>query len=403
MRNSRLLITPYPHQLDNVMHFHLNRYKSADWSDCGIWKSLIALLKFDALWASEVVDRLLVVCPLSVMNSWYTDIKNQTSYIPIKVVGNAEQKISLLKGNGDIFLITYDSIVGKGVNKGKVFLALCDSFEGKNMIILDEATMIKSWVANRTQALDSLCKEIKYSMFLSGTFMPQNIEEIFTIYRLMDGGQTFGDNIYSARAHYMEDVSPSEKFKKWVLKKETQEEFQTKLYENAFRLRKEDCLSLPEKVKLFRYSQLSEEQLNAYNSMRSELHVELDNATIDAKNVLTKLEKLQQITSGFIYDTVRGIHRFPCPKYGVVKEVLEQVPDEKALIFCKYRAELTELQKYLTTQGIESRLIHGSLSEKQRANAITEFRGNTDRQVMIAQQETGGYGLTLGEGNHIVY
>jgi SNF2 family DNA or RNA helicase len=282
-----------------------------------------------------------------------------------------------------------------------MFAALLEKFSGDNMIICDEATMIKSIEAKRTQALIALCDEIKYSMFLSGTFIPQDLQDVFTIYRAMDGGATFGENIYVARSKYMQNVGDI--YPKWELSPDKREEFISKLYNRGIRLRKEDCLDLPPKVEEIRKCYLTSQQAVYYNKMRKELSVELDDVSISAANMLSRLSKLQQIVGGFIYDSAGHSHFIPSAKYGLLTEILEQIGDDKVVIYARYRQELEKIQAHLAFLGYGSTLLHGGLNEKTRAWNIHEFRTNPKMKALVAQISTGGYGLTIVEANHIIY
>lgn len=389
------------HQLASVNQFHIRAPKTADWSSCGVGKSLVALSKFDALYSIGLVKYMLVVCPVSVMSSWRDEIKKHTSFTVTTLSGTMEQRINKLNGDSQIYLITYDAIASRGIGKMSMFMALMGKFHNGNMIVCDEATMIKSIEAKRTQALIALCDGIKYSMFLSGTFIPQDLQDIFTIYRAMDGGQTFGENIHEARNNYMDNVGDA--YPHWILREDKREEFLSKLYLRAVRLRKEDCVDLPPKVTEIRKCHLTAQQAVHYNKMRREFHVEYEGGLITVNNVLSKLSKLQQIIGGFIYDDKKIAHKIPSAKYDLIGEILSQVGDDKVVIYARYIEELNQIQDYLKSNGYKCTCLHGSLPEPTRAANIKKFRTLPEIKVLVAQISTGGYGLTVVEANHIIY
>lgn len=391
----------YKHQIASVLQFHIQAQKTADWSDCGVGKSLIALSKFDALRDAGVAKCLLVVCPLSVMSSWRDEVDLHTNFRVTTLSGPMEKRIELLKSDSEVFLITYDAIASRGSGKLYMFAALLEKFSGNNMIICDEATMIKSIEAKRTQALIALCDAITHSMFLSGTFIPQDLQDIFTIYRAMDGGLTFGENIYAARNIYMQNVG--DMYPKWELRPEKRDEFILKLYSHGIRLRKEDCIDLPPKVTEIRKCYLTPEQAVYYNKMRKNLCVELDDVSISVKGILSKLSKLQQIIGGFIYDSAGASHYIPSSKYNLLTEILEQVGDDKVVIYARYRQEITKIQAHLAALGFDSVPLHGGLNDKARSSNIHYFRTDPKIKALVAQVSTGGYGLTVVEANHVIY
>lgn len=394
----------YKHQYDNVQRFHLHYPKTADWSDCGIGKSLIALTKFVTLYEVGAAHKLLIVCPLSVMTSWKQEVLNHTQLKITALTGTLEQRINKLQNGDHVYLITYDSIAGKH-GKMDMYMALLEVFSGNNMIICDEASMIKSIKANRTKALIALCDTIKFSMFLSGTFMPQDLQDVFTIYRAMDGGETFGENIYSARHQYMVNMNPPGSFPKWELNPKMKPLFLSKLYERAIRVRKEDCVELPSKVFEKKYVWMTPQQNEHYNKMRTELKTELDNKVITSANILTKMTKMQQIVGGFLYDKEGNPHHIGSKKYDTLLEIIRNDvrEDEKVVIYARFKEELLTIHRTLQENGYKGELLYGGLTADKRTEVIKSFREDSKVKALIAQIATGGYGLTVVEANHIVY
>ncbi len=200
-----ILRTPlWKHQVNNLQ-FHLSKPKTADWSDCGTGKSATALGKFSILYRDGLAKKLLIVCPLSVIEAWAIEIQKHTYFNFTKLVKGLDNNIRLLGENSQIFLITYDSIPGR---KSSTLGILLEKLIGArfNMIIVDEATYIQSFSALRTKALTLLCENIKYSLFLSGTPVTNDATKILTIYKLMDDGETYGSNIFRSRNNYFMNV-----------------------------------------------------------------------------------------------------------------------------------------------------------------------------------------------------
>jgi len=404
----------YKHQLFNLT-FHLGREKSADWSDCGTGKSLTALGKFIHLYLYKKATVLLIVCPLSVMESWVEEAEKHTLFKATKLLGSITSKINKLQDNSQIYIVTYDSIAGR--EDHRLFKALLQKHF--DMIILDEATHIKNWGAKRTRALCALCDSIKYSISLSGTFIPQHPEDVLTMYRVMDGGKTFGKDIYVSKNQYFENVGYN--FPDWQLRKDKEEEFKNKLWVNAIRTKKEDCLDLPPKIFKHYYCYMTTEQQNKYKEISTSVKVSYLEATLlgnkwdnpsplgnkwDNPSPLVSIIKLQELASGFLYTNSIGVSSMRIERYGwsktnLLREVLTDIGDEKVIIYYNMYQEAEDII-FNALVGKKVAIINGSLTQEERKDNLDKFR-NTDCQYLVAQVEAGGYGITLTQANHILY
>ncbi len=385
----------YRHQMNNLK-FHMRYSRTADWSDCGTGKTLTALAKFRILYNSKLAKRALVICPLSVIETWASEIKSHTDFRYTILSGSIDHKIFQLKDKSQIFITTYDSMIKKEL----LFSILDKSFD---MIICDEATMIKSRNAQRTKAITALVEFIPYSMFLSGTPITNNPESVFTIYRAMDMGETFGKNFFSSRSKFFKNIGFV--YPKWVPIPEMEELLREKMYQRAVRSIKEECFDLPEKVFSKRFYELTEEQKRLYGAVCNELlhQLKLSEGNFKLKNVMSRMSKLSQLTSGFVYTDNLVKEFLPNPKLNLLKETLELIPDEKIVIYTKWSEDLNIVKLLLDKMQINWVAIEGSVPLQQRISIIDRFKNEKDPRVLIAQISTGGYGLNLMVSRTVIY
>ena len=82
-------------------------------------------------------------------------------------------------------------------------------------------------------------------------------------------------------------------------------------------------------------------------------------------------------------------------KFSVLRKlVVEQLPDEKIIIFAYFKATLRYLQKRLQAEGINSALLHGELDDEERAAQLEAFQMNPDVRVLLSS-EVGSEGIDL--------
>ena len=75
-------------------------------------------------------------------------------------------------------------------------------------------------------------------------------------------------------------------------------ELSDKLKPFSYRVLKEDCLDLPDKIYMKREIELSADQKKLYKQMRQEALATLNGKTVTTMTALTQLMRLHQITCG---------------------------------------------------------------------------------------------------------
>lgn len=390
------------HQKRNL-EFHLSEPKTADWSECGTGKTLIALSKFATLYESNKARTMLVVCPLSVLETWVREAKKHTTFSCIKLIGPLESKLNAINKKGQIYACTYDSIRGRiGATSGILLSRLMS--KGFDYIVCDEATMIKSWNAKRTSALTQLCDTIPYSMFLSGTPITNNIASIFTIYRAMDGGATFGTNYFQTRNRFFKDRGW--RFPQYEIREDMEDEFRRKLFRRAVRIKKEECLDLPPKIWSPRYCNLFWDQIRMYERVASDLikYLELPEGNVNISNILAKMSKLSQITDGFMYTDDETVKFKENTKIELLKEVIQTLPEEeKIVIYARWIEDIENIIRMADQMEWIHVEIHGRIGQVERGKAVDSFQNDPKTKLFIAQEATGGYGIDLFAAWNVVY
>jgi len=408
----QILRTPlFTHQMNNVK-FHLLHEKSADWSDCGTGKTLTALGVFTMRNKSDLTNKMLVVCPLSVMHTWEVEVAKHTPYSIKLLRGSLTEKLVELREPAHIYVLTYDSIPGRSGTEGKLLQALLA--KRFDMLVIDEVTYVKSYKARRTQVLTYLADTIPFSLALSGTFVPNRAEQIITIYRVADGGKTFGRHYHSSLRTWFRNVGFG--FPKWELKEEKEGAFKQKLYDRAVRVRKEECLDLPDKMFLTRYSDLCESQHVLYQKVADELLKSITIGRDVAKltpdstpkklaleYILPRIAKMRQITGGFIYNDGGAIELLNNPKIELLKETIELLPeDDQFVIYYIFKQDRVYIEELIQQMGLTYGVIDGTVPVEHRDNDITCFTAGTLR-CMLIQQQSGGFGINLQASHNIIY
>lgn len=184
-----------------------------------------------------------------------------------------------------------------------------------------------------------------------------------------------------------------------------------------YRFTKDQVVDLPPKVYSEIKVQLSEEQKKLYLQLQN-LHC-TDNVVV-GNNALTLYHRFQDICNGFepVEETIEvteDVEDKEVPKNIVLKklkenpklnallEVIEQLGNEQAVIWCSRSSLLYEIFNTLQTKGYKVGVYDGKVNRKQRDEYYNGFKNKT-LQLLIANQASASYGLDgLKDANYAVY
>ena len=176
----------------------------------------------------------------------------------------------------------------------------------------------------------------------------------------------------------------------------------------SYRVRKEDCLDLPDKVYTRRTVELTDEQKKLYQQMKSIALAIVegdDGGLISAPTVLTQILRLQQVCSGFAkFEDGRTVE-VPSNKLPELMSVLEET-DGKVITWGNFTHDLQIIQKAIAKEyGEDSvELFYGETPADERQPIVERFQEpDSPLRFFVGQPRTGGYGLTLTEAKTVIY
>ena len=169
---------------------------------------------------------------------------------------------------------------------------------------------------------------------------------------------------------------------------------------------KEQCLDLPDKIYSPRYIELSKEQEKAYNDLATFAIAQLEGQTLTVDNTMTMLLRLHQITCGYL-PTDNGQPPVPLKnnRMDELLNVLEET-EGKVIIWANYRYSILDIANTLRKKFGEETVVtyFGDTKDKDRQEIVKQFQDkDSPVRFFIANQQTGGYGLTLTAAHTVVY
>jgi SNF2 family DNA or RNA helicase len=279
----------------------------------------------------------------------------------------------------------------------------------KVMVVVDESTRIGERTSKRTKVATSIRKLCKLARIASGTPVIKSPLKAYSQFGFLDpdilGSPTFTE--FAARYAVYAPHNPH-----FPVRFVNTEELANKIAGVSFRVLKEECLDLPDKIYMKRNVYMTKEMEVAYREMRDNSIIHLDSLhTVEAITVLTQLLRLQQITAGYLplidMDTGEqtGVRKLTAGFSPKIKEAVDLIEEceGKTIVWCKFRFEIFEMNEALDKAGITSVALYGDVPEEQRVRNRMAFQNDPKVKVFVGQVRTGGIGITLTAGQNVIY
>lgn len=348
-------------------------------------------------WAflNEKIHHVLIVCPNSILDNWAKEIKTWSEFGCIILRGDRYKRTELLEKPAPIYLINYEAV--------RIFLPLLQKKEF-DTIILDEIHHAKSSTAAVTKAILKLAATAKARKGMTGTLVTNSLLDLWSIAQFIEPA-IFKTNFWGFRNRYMLNANagkPWMNFPDWRPKPGAMEEVKKMLEPWTIRFEKKDVLSyLPPMLFQRRSVELSGDQERAYNELKRHFLTELQEGKILAvPDVLPRLTKLLQVASGFVYDesSAQGAHHFKSnPKIQELQNVLEEIGNERVVIWTAFREEMEMLSEALNSNRFdfyENAVIGGQTHPDVRQSLVDNFNAGKIHHL-ICHPACAGEGLTI--------
>ena len=397
---------PYLHQ-QNAFDFCCSQFGLADGRvksrgtallmEMGCGKTLVGVGVTGILYQHDLVHRVLVVAPLSVLSVWEEEYARFAHYpYGLTVLsGSCENKAGILRGlqpgGLQIVLVNYESA-----------WRIKDSILAfkPDLIIADEAHKLKDSKSRQSKAMHEIADRAKFRMLLTGTVITNKELDVFSQYRFLNR-DIFGTSFYAFRNRYFDMVGYGNhipRFRQSML-----DDFLERMHSVAFRVTKDECLDLPDITEETRVIDLEPKARKMYDTLMKESFAELARGEVSAVNVLTKTLRLSQLTGGHITDDDGVSHEVSTAKLSALEDIADSVLDEgkKLVVIARFVPELDSIEALLEKKGIGYAVIRGGVNN--RDEEINRFQNDPDCRVFVGQISAAGLGITLTAASTMVF
>jgi len=393
---------PFDYQLENFERFK-DKPLCAIFSDPGTGKTKTALDIVSHRWLKGLITGVLIFSsPKGVHAQWVEE------QIPLHLWDNVSYSAAWWKGsNGKvpdslfyqnkrlhIFSTNIDSL-----NSDKAYAVLerfCHAHHGKLLIIVDESDSIKSFSAKRSKKLRLLAFNAQCSqrMIMTGTPIAKDLTDEWAQFYFLDR-DIIGHKYKTTFQSQFCIMGGFEN--RHVVGHRNIDLFKALTRPHIFRASKEQ-LHLPPQIYDTVQFDMTDDQLRLIKEIRDTCIGVLDTEKeqrVLASTAATAILRMQQISCGFArvgeFENEEAIYPLPKnPRMEALLELLDQMPDRKVIIWCRFRQDVRNVQDQL---GADCVTIHGDDLMGDRYLSKTRFVEDPDVQYLVATPDAAGKGM----------
>ena len=411
--NYKFKTKPYAHQM-TALEKSWSKETYAYFMEMGTGKTKVLIDNAAMLYDKGKIDGLLIVAPKGVIGTWYnqelpthlpTHIENVTILWQANITKTQREKLETLFEVEESLHILIMNVEAFSTQKGADFASKFLSCHNTLMVI-DESTTIKNPKAHRTKNIVRLSTEAKYRRIMTGSPVTKNPLDLYSQCQFLSSWLLNFASYYSFRNRYAEmktlnmhgrSIQVVDKFKNLGELSDTLKSF-------SYRVLKEDCLDLPDKIYIKRQIILSPDQKKLYEQMRKEALAVLNGKQVTTVNALTQLMRLHQITCGHFTADDGTTQRIPNNRIRELMDILEET-EGKAIIWAHYQWDIKDIIKEIVKEYGPGSVVdyYGLTPQSERDPNREKFQSDPKCRFLIGTPSTGGYGLTLTAANTVIY
>jgi len=404
---------PYEHQLD-ALEKSWNKETFAYFMEMGTGKTKVLIDNAAMLYDGGRINGILIVAPKGVVGTWYnqelpthlpTHIVSKTVLWQATINQKQQDKLDTLFESGHDLHILIMNVEAFSSEKGTLFAAKFLNCH-KTLTVIDESTTIKNPKAKRTKNIINLSKLSKYRRIMTGSPVTKNPLDLYSQCEFLDPFLLNFASYYSFRNRYaeMKTLHIAGRSIQVVSHFKNLDELAEQLKTFSYRVLKEDCLDLPEKIYMKREIELSPEQKKVYKQMKEEALATLNGKQITTMTVLTQLMRMQQITCGHFVADDGTTQEIKSNRLNELLDILDEV-EGKAIIWAHWQKDIQIIKAALIKRYGPRSVVdyYGLTPQDQRQKNKDAFQNDSKVRFFVGTPQTGGYGITLTEASTVIY
>lgn len=262
----------------------------------------------------------------------------------------------------------------------------------EGMIVLDEGQRIKSR-SSKGSRMARMLRNVKYRLLLSGTPMNDSPIDMWALMRFIEVS-VFGENW----GDFKKDWTRPGGFmgKTPIFRDHLGKRFAKRIRPHCMVVTQEDA-GMTRAVVKWQKIKLEPQQAVYYNKLETTMVVKIGKTKVKTPLAITNINKLQQMTGGWVYDDEKNILKVGRAKESHLRRWL-LAQDGPVVIFCKFKPDVAIAARVARQCFDRVAVLDGSIKDTKnaprRSELLLDFQeGAFD--VLVCQQKTGGVGVDL--------
>ncbi len=377
-------LRPYQNEAADFLY---ERDRAMILAPVGAGKTAITLTAMQDMLFNEEVGRFLVLAPKRVCTDvWPIEQPKWAPFHEIAVaVGTPKQRLAALRSDARIVVSNYDNIQW-----------LAEQALDFDAIVFDELTRLKNPSGTRFKALLKVLEPMTIRWGLTGSFTSNGLEDVFGQCKIVDQG-LLGRSKGAFMQQYF--VLINKDFGEWAPRVGSLAGVMERIKPATYVL---DAGDYKDKLPPINVVEVrcDLDDREPYEKMKKDFQA-LDVTAINA-GVVTG--KLQQMASGFVYDTRRTASEIPgrfdstqtavwfsSHKFDRLEELLDENQHANTILVYQYQEELAEIKRRFTVTTLDD------------DRAIERWNDGKVR-LLAVHPKSAGHGLNLQHGGcHMVF
>ena len=409
--NAAISDSLYPHQRVAIK-WMLENESGMLGDDMGLGKTLSVLVAFLEARHRKETDFLLVICPNSLVRNWVRESEQWIKGLDLRILPDSKkERESFLTAMSENRISSIDGLIinFEAIRIEPVWQAFCNVVQDRPVFLcIDESQRIKNPQSKTFQAMKQFGLAAKKRFLLSGTPTPRDIADLWGQVFIIDKGERFGTS-FTAWLKTVAELGT--KWSEFAVKRfipSAVEEVASRAQEILLRRKKEDVISLPEKVFIYRDVEMTGDQKKRFEQVRDELLVQV--SSHKGKEKLKAIESIleEYLRAVQVCSNPRLIDETWVGDPAKFKELDDIIADvvtdrgEKIVIWTNYLKNVDELVERYKAFGALP--FSGKVDTADRQKHIQAFQDKESaNKILIAVPAAGGVGITLTAAQTCVY
>lgn len=355
-------------------------------------KTASVVWAFDYLASKGLATKMLVICPLSTMEE--TWLKHFYEFTPerkaVVLTGTAARRKKLLADTtADIYIINHDGL--------QVVLDELVKRPDIDCVAIDELAVYRNARSNRTKAITKFVAKRRWVWGLTGRPAPHEPTDVWAQCQIVTP-----HTVPTRWTHFRDDLMFKKGAFKWIAKPNAVETA-VEAMRPAVRFSMEDVTELPDITFDTVKVPMELRQAEVFNAMRLSAVAKIASHQIDAMNAGAVLNKLLQISAGWVY--TRDGQTIDLKGHGRLTRLVDDVEANsgKTIVFVPFVSALEGVAEALTRAGNRVAMMSGATPSRLRAEIFAGFQSLDEYDVLVAHPQCMAHGVTLTTANQIIW